>query len=61
MKKKGEKLPSISIEGQSNATTVFRDGRIVKVCPTCASDLDRASGRARARVIRQCPFGQRPP
>ncbi|HVL49855.1 MAG TPA: hypothetical protein VM889_14965 [Candidatus Thermoplasmatota archaeon] len=49
MKKKGEKLPSISIEGQSNATTVFRDGRIVKVCPTCASDLDRASGR--------CPKG----
>lgn len=44
MRKKGEKLPSISVEGKSEAVVEIRNGRIVKVCGVCRSELDRASG-----------------
>ena len=49
MKKKGEKLPSISIEGTSQAVVEVRNGRIVKVCGMCKAELDRATAR--------CPAG----
>jgi hypothetical protein len=44
MKPKGGKLPSISLEGRSEAKVEVRDGKIVKVCGTCGSVLDRATG-----------------
>lgn len=44
MKKKGGKLPSISIEGTSEAVFDVRNGRLVKVCGVCRSELDRVSG-----------------
>lgn len=49
MKKKGEKLPSIEVQGTSDAVVEVRNGRIVKVCGVCRAELDRASGR--------CPAG----
>lgn len=45
MKPKGGKLPSISLEGRSEAKVEVRDGKIVKVCGACGSILDRATGR----------------
>ena len=44
MKPKGGKLPSISLEGRSEAKVEVRDGKIVKVCGDCGSILDRATG-----------------
>lgn len=44
MKKKGGKLPSISIEGSSSAVFEVVNGRLVKVCGTCRAELDRVSG-----------------
>ena len=44
MKPKGGKLPSITVEGRSEARVEVRDGKIVKVCGACASILDRTSG-----------------
>ncbi len=44
MKEKGSKLPSISLEGRSEAVVEVRDGKIVKVCGACGEVLDRASG-----------------
>jgi hypothetical protein len=49
MKEKGGKLPSISIEGRSEAKVEVRDGKIVKVCGACGEILDRATG--------SCPQG----
>lgn len=49
MKPKGGKLPSISLEGSSEAKVEVRDGKIVKVCGACATVLDRGTGR--------CPNG----
>lgn len=49
MKPKGGKLPSISVEGISEAKVEVRDGKIVKVCGACSTILDRATGR--------CPNG----
>ncbi len=43
MKKKGEKLPSIEITGTSEAVFETREGRLVKVCAVCKTELDRAS------------------
>lgn len=37
-------MPAIGIEGESDAIVEFRDGRIVKVCGVCRSELDRATG-----------------
>lgn len=44
MKPKGGKLPSISVEGRSEAKVEVRDGKIVKVCGSCGNVLDRATG-----------------
>lgn len=44
MKPKGGKLPSVTLEGTSEAKVEVRDGKIVKVCGACGSILDRASG-----------------
>lgn len=44
MKPKGGKLPSITLDGRSEAKVEVRDGKIVKVCGDCASILDRATG-----------------
>lgn len=44
MKPKGGKLPSITVEGRSEAKVEVRDGKIVKVCGACAAILDRATG-----------------
>jgi len=44
MKPKGGKLPSITLEGRSEAKVEVRDGKIVKVCGTCGTILDRATG-----------------
>lgn len=44
MKPKGGTLPSITVDGRSEAKVEVRDGKIVKVCGTCASILDRATG-----------------
>lgn len=44
MKPKGGKLPSITVDGQSEAKVEVRDGKIVKVCGACGSVLDRATG-----------------
>jgi hypothetical protein len=49
MKPKGGKLPSISVEGRSEAKVEVREGKIVKVCAACSTILDRATGR--------CPNG----
>ncbi|HET6405644.1 MAG TPA: hypothetical protein VFH78_13455 [Candidatus Thermoplasmatota archaeon] len=49
MKPKGGKLPSITVDGFSEAKVEVRDGKIVKVCGACATILDRTSGR--------CPNG----
>lgn len=49
MKPKGGKLPSITVDGSSQAKVEVRDGKIVKVCGACATILDRTSG--------QCPNG----
>lgn len=45
MKQKGNKLPSVNVEGTSDAVVAFRNGRIVKVCGQCGTELDRATGR----------------
>lgn len=44
MKPKGGKLPSITLEGRSEAKVEVRDGKIVKVCGMCGNVLDRATG-----------------
>lgn len=44
MKPKGGKLPSVSVEGRSEAVVEVRDGKIVKVCSACREVLDRATG-----------------
>lgn len=44
MRKKGEKLPSISVSGTSDAIVEERDGRIVRVCGVCRRELDRVTG-----------------
>lgn len=44
MKPKGGKLPSITVDGSSQAKVEVRDGKIVKVCGACATILDRTSG-----------------
>jgi hypothetical protein len=44
MKPKGGKLPSITLEGRSEAKVEVRDGKIVKVCGDCGNVLDRATG-----------------
>jgi len=44
MKPKGGKLPSITVDGSSQAKVEVRDGKIVKVCGACATILDRATG-----------------
>ena len=44
MKPKGGKLPSVSLEGVSEAKVAVRDGKIVKVCGACDSILDRQTG-----------------
>ena len=45
MKPKGGKLPSVTVEGRSEAKVEVRDGKIVKVCGDCSAILDRATGR----------------
>lgn len=44
MKPKGGKLPSITLEGRSEAKVEVRDGKIVKVCGACGTILDRVTG-----------------
>lgn len=44
VRKKGEKLPSISVSGTSDAIVEERDGRIVRVCGVCRRELDRVTG-----------------
>jgi hypothetical protein len=37
-------MPSVNLEGSSDAVVEYRDGRIVKVCAVCRKELDRATG-----------------
>ncbi len=37
-------MPAVNVEGQSDAVVEMRNGRIVKVCGVCRTELDRATG-----------------
>lgn len=44
MRKKGAKLPSVNIEGASDSVFEMREGRLVKVCGVCRTEMDRVTG-----------------